>query len=48
MTANPAFQELWERIRKRTRFEVDVDSDKLVEDACEEIAKMPEVKAPES
>ena len=24
-----------------------MDSDKLVEDACEEIAKMPEVKAPE-
>ena len=47
VTADPAFQELWERIRKRTRFEVDVDSDKLVEDACEEIAKMPEVKAPE-
>ena len=47
MTADPAFQELWERIRKRTRFEVDVDSEKLVEDACEEIAKMPKVKAPE-
>ena len=47
VTADPAFQELWERIRKRTRFEVDVDSDKLVSDACEEIAKMPEVKAPE-
>ncbi len=47
VTADPVFQELWERIRKRTRFEVDVDSDKLVENACEEIAKMPEVKAPE-
>ncbi len=47
VTADPAFQELWERIRKRTRFEVDVDSDKLVAEACAEIAKMPEVKAPE-
>lgn len=44
---DPAFQELWERIRKRTRFEVDVDSDRLVQAACAEIQKMPEVKAPE-
>jgi type III restriction enzyme len=47
VTLDPAFQELWERIRMRTRFEVDVDSDELVRKACEEIAKMPRVKAPE-
>ncbi len=47
VSLDPAFQELWERIRKRTRFEVDVDSDRLVAAACEEIQKMPEVKTPE-
>ena len=47
VSLDPAFQELWERIRKRTRFEVDVDSDELVRAACEEIAKMPKVKAPD-
>ena len=40
---DPAFQALWERIRQRTRFEVDVDSDKLVADAVELIRGMPEV-----
>ena len=47
VSLDPAFQRLWERIRKRTRFEVDVDSDELVEAACEEIRKMPKVEAPE-
>uniref|UniRef100_UPI00359C9D5B restriction endonuclease n=1 Tax=Bifidobacterium adolescentis TaxID=1680 RepID=UPI00359C9D5B len=47
VSLNPAFQELWERIRRRTRFEVDVDSDRLVETACAEIKLMPEVKSPE-
>ena len=47
VSENPAFQELWERIRRKTRFEVDVDSDALVASACAEIARMPEVKAPE-
>ncbi len=47
VSLDPAFQQLWERIRKRTRFEVDVDSDELVEAACEEIRKMPKVEAPE-
>ena len=44
VTDDPAFQELWERIRKRTRFEVDVDSDKLVADAVDLIKGMPKVK----
>ena len=47
VSEDPAFRELWEHIRRRTRFEVDVDSDGLVKMACEEIARMPEVKAPE-
>lgn len=47
VSENPAFRELWEHIRKRTRFEVDVDSSMLVEMACDEISRMPEVKAPE-
>lgn len=47
VSLDPAFQELWERIRRRTRFEVDVDSDKLVQAACAEIRLMPEVKSPE-
>ena len=47
VSLDPAFQELWERIRKRTRFEVDVDTDKLVAAACEEIAKMPRVTPPD-
>ena len=47
VSENPAFRELWEHIRKRTRFEVDVDSSMLVEMACDEICRMPEVKAPE-
>lgn len=44
VTDDPAFQELWERIRRRTRFEVDVDSEKLIADAVELIKGMPKVK----
>lgn len=44
VTADPAFQELWERIRQRTRFEVDVDSEKLIADAVAGIQSMPKVK----
>lgn len=47
VTENPAFRELWERIRRRTRFEVDVDSEKLIADAIEGIKGMPKIKAPE-
>ncbi len=42
-----AFKALWERIRRRTRFEVQVDSKKLIEDAIDGIKKMPQVKPPE-
>ncbi len=44
VTNDPAFMELWERIRRRTRFEVDVDSDALVADAIAEVQSMPKVK----
>ena len=44
VTEDPAFQELWERIRQTTRFEMDIDSDALVEKAIAEIALMPKVK----
>ena len=44
---DPAFQELWERIRRRTRFEVNVDSEKLIASAVAAIRGMPEIKAPE-
>lgn len=41
---DPAFQELWDRIRRRTRFEVDVDSEKLIADAVALVKGMPKVK----
>ena len=47
VSTDPAFQELWDRIRRRTRFEVDVDSERLIASACEKIGDMPEVRTPE-
>ena len=47
VSEDPAFRELWERIRKRTRFEVDVDSDRLVSEAIEAVRGMPRVEAPQ-
>ncbi|MBR3158053.1 MAG: DEAD/DEAH box helicase family protein [Atopobiaceae bacterium] len=47
VAADPAFLELWDRIRRRTRFEVDVDSEKLIAAAVEGIKVMPTIKAPE-
>jgi type III restriction enzyme len=43
VTDNPAFQELWERIRQRTRYELEVDTEKLIDKAIEGISHMPEV-----
>lgn len=43
----PAFQELWKRIRKRTRYEVSVDSDDLAKRAADSIKDMPRVRTPE-
>lgn len=44
VTDDPAFQELWEKIRQRTRYELEVDTDKLIEKAIEGISHMPEVR----
>lgn len=46
VSLSPEFQELWERIRQRTRFEVDVKSDEIITRSIEEINKMPRIKAP--
>lgn len=44
VTADPAFQELWERIRQTTRFEMHIDTEELVEKAVDGIRRMPKVK----
>lgn len=44
VTDEPAFKELWEKIRQRTRYELEVDTDKLIEKAIEGISHMPEVR----
>lgn len=44
VSLSPEFQALWNRIRQRTRFEVDVDSDAIIADAIEGIEDMPKVK----
>lgn len=41
---DPAFQDLWERIRQTTRFEMHIDTDELVAKAVEGIHHMPRVK----
>lgn len=47
VTLSPAFQALWERIRQRTRFQVDVDSNKLVAEAIEAVNTMLPVRPPQ-
>ncbi len=47
VTLHPAFQELWNRIRQRTRFEVKVDSTKLIEQSIEAIDGMLAVRPPQ-
>ena len=44
VTADPAFQELWERIRQTTRFEMHIDTEELIAKAVEGIRHMSEVK----
>ena len=46
VTLHPAFQELWNRIRQRTRFEVEVDSAKLIDESIEAIDGMIAVHPP--
>ena len=47
VTLEPAFQELWNRIRQRTRFEVNVDSDKLISECIEAIDGMAAITPPQ-
>ena len=44
---SPAFRELWERIRPRTKFELNVDSDQLVERSIEYIRGMEKIRPAE-
>lgn len=44
---NDAFQALWSRIRQRTQYCVDLDSNKLITRAVEEIKQMPKIKSPQ-
>ena len=44
---NEAFQALWSRIRQRTQFFVDVDSNELIKKAAEEINQMPKIVTPQ-
>ncbi|WP_225749455.1 hypothetical protein [Paraeggerthella sp. Marseille-Q4926] len=37
---DPAFQALWEHIRQRTRFQVEADSAKLIEESIEAVNGM--------
>ncbi|MGI6217241.1 MAG: DEAD/DEAH box helicase family protein [Coriobacteriales bacterium] len=43
VSADPAFQSLWERIRQTTRYELHVDTEQLVQKAVEGIKHMPRV-----
>lgn len=47
VTLDPAFQALWDRIRQRTRFQVEVDSGKLIEHAIEAVDGMLAVRPPQ-
>ncbi len=47
VTLDPAFQALWNRIRQRTRFQVEVDSDKLIRHAIEAVDGMLAVRPPQ-
>ena len=47
VTLDPAFQALWDRIRQRTRFQVEVDSGKLIKRAIEAVDGMLVVRPPQ-
>lgn len=44
VTNEPIFQALWERIRKRTRYEINIDTNTLIDESIKEIAHMPKIK----
>ena len=35
----PEFKELWDKISKKTRYSVDINTDKLIEGCIEELTK---------
>jgi type III restriction enzyme len=43
---NPYFRELWGRIKPRTRYEVTIDSDRLLADVVNRLAEEPDIEAP--
>ena len=44
---NTDFLELWERIKHKTRYSVEYDTQRLIDDAAEKIHQMPAVTAPQ-
>lgn len=44
---NKDFLELWERIKHKTRYSVNYDTKKLIDDAAEKMKKMSEIKPPQ-
>lgn len=47
VTLDPEFRQLWERISKRTRYRVALDTDKLVEDTVEVLKKADKITPPQ-
>jgi type III restriction enzyme len=45
MTLKPEFKELWERIRQKTRYSVEIDSDHLIEE-CVKLIDSAEIRVP--
>jgi type III restriction enzyme len=46
VTLDPGFQELWERISRRTKYRVSLSSDKLINDAARAIAEADAIEPP--
>ncbi len=44
--ADPLFLSIWEKIRHKTRYQVDYDTDELVRQASREISRLPAIKSP--
>ena len=44
--ADPLFLSIWEKIRHKTRYQVDYDTDELIRQASREVSRLPEIKAP--
>ena len=44
--ADPYFLEIWERIKKKTTYRVDYDTNKLIDSASQAVKFLPKIKAP--